>query len=132
MNSQANEKDSAGAWQLSLQSLLLIAVGIVVAITIAAVLIRQRESVIATIRNTLGPPLKSLHAPLDRALDAVPMSVAQGCTIGLFVAAAIFAWCMPRRYIYLGAPDQARWRDLRIWATLVLVPYMIIYYWLGI
>ena len=30
-------------------------------------------------------------------------------------------------YELLGAPDQAGWRDLRIWTALVLLPYIIIY-----
>jgi hypothetical protein len=27
----------------------------------------------------------------------------------------------------LGSPDQARWRDLRLWIPVILVPYLLIY-----
>lgn len=84
------------------------------------------------IRANLGPPLKRWHAPLDSFLSGLPMWTAQACAIGLFGLALLFAWLTPRRFIYLGAPDQARWRDLRIWATLVLIPYMLIYLMLGL
>lgn len=84
------------------------------------------------IRANIGPHLKRIHQPLDQFLDSLPMWVAQACAIGLFAAAAIFTWCLPRRFVYLGAPDNARWRDLRIWATLILVPYMVIYLILGL
>jgi hypothetical protein len=27
----------------------------------------------------------------------------------------------------LGSPDKARWRDLRLWVPILLVPYLLIY-----
>ena len=33
-------------------------------------------------------------------------------------------------FIYQGAPDQAKWRDLRIWAGSILLLQMGIYLWL--
>lgn len=84
------------------------------------------------VQQTLGPPLQRWHAPLDQFLSSLPMWTAQVCAIGLFLLGVIFAWSLPRQFVYLGAPDQARWRDLRIWATAVLVPYMAIYLLLGL
>lgn len=89
------------------------------------------EAIRAIMRDSLGPPLKSLHTPIDKWLASLPMSVALGCAVGLYVAAVIWVWTLRREFIYLGAPDQKKWRDLRIWATLVVVPYVLIYVFLG-
>jgi hypothetical protein len=35
-----------------------------------------------------------------------------------------------RSYIYAGAPDQARWRDLRWWIPWLLGPYLFLYLFL--
>ncbi len=83
------------------------------------------------IRADLGPPLRSLEAPLDRWLSSLPMGVAQAAVISLFLVVGCWVWTLRRSYVYLGAPSQARWRDLRIWATLLLLPYVAVYYLLG-
>jgi len=83
------------------------------------------------IRDTLGPPLKSLHQPIDQWLGSLPMSVALACAIGLFVLAGIWVWTLRSDFIFRGAPDRRRWRDLRIWSMLVLLPYITIYLLLG-
>ena len=89
------------------------------------------ESTKESIRDVLGPVLKPLHAPLDAWLGSLPMWVAMACAIGLFVVAGIWVWCLPRAFVYRGAPDNRWWRDLRIWATVVLLPYIGIYLLLG-
>jgi len=38
----------------------------------------------------------------------------------IMVGIAIWAASRPRKYIYEGAPNNARWRDLRIWAVLLM------------
>lgn len=78
-------------------------------------------------RENVAPHLKSLLAPLDAFIDSLPMWVGTACAIGLFVIVGLWALTLPRKYIYLGAPDEAGWRDLRIWTWLVLLPYIIIY-----
>jgi len=83
------------------------------------------------IRDTLGPPLKSLHEPIDQWLGSLPMSVAMACAIGLFVLAGMWVWTLRADFIFRGAPDRSRWRDLRIWSMIVLLPYIAIYLLLG-
>ena len=83
------------------------------------------------IRDTIGPPLKSLHGPVDEWLGSLPMSVAIGCAIGLFTVAGIWVWTLKREFIFRGAPDQQWWRDLRLWSMLVLLPYVAVYLLLG-
>jgi len=83
------------------------------------------------IRSNLGPPLKSLHEPIDNWLGSLPMWVAMACAIGLFVLAGIWVWTLRDDFIFRGAPDRSRWRDLRIWSMVVLLPYIMIYLLLG-
>ena len=45
----------------------------------------------------------------------------------LFLIILIAAWMIPRDFIFQGAPDEKPWRDLRIWATLLIVLQGIIY-----
>jgi hypothetical protein len=133
MHSPGSGKNGNSRPRLSAGGLILSLVAACLAVAAGAAL-RQFgwDHLKIAVRTGLGPPLKALHGPLDRLLDSLPMWVAQACAISLFVLAGLFAWCLPRRFVYLGAPDHARWRDLRIWATLVLVPYVLIYYFLGL
>ena len=85
----------------------------------------------AALRNTLGPPLKLLQEPIDAWLGSLPMWIAIACAVGLYVIALIWTWLLPREFIFRGAPDQKEWRDLRIWATVVILPYIAVYWWLG-
>jgi hypothetical protein len=89
------------------------------------------ENVDTFLRENFGPPLKSLHEPIDAWLGSLPMSVAMICAIGLYVIAVIWVWTLPKEFVFRGAPDQKPWRDLRVWATVVTIPYVIIYLWLG-
>ena len=82
-------------------------------------------------RNRLGPHLKSIQQPIDEWLGQLPMSVAMVCCIGLFAVALLWVWTLKRDFIFRGAPGAERWRDLRIWATLVVIPYILVYLWWG-
>ena len=108
-------------------AILLAALGLSVLLS-DSVFRRRRE---LGIRATLGPVLKPLHEPIDNWLGSLPMSVAMACAIGLFAAAAIWVWCLKREFVFRGAPDRRWWRDLRIWATIVLLPYIGVYLLLG-
>ncbi|MFQ6038836.1 MAG: hypothetical protein ACE5LV_09495 [Candidatus Aminicenantales bacterium] len=44
-----------------------------------------------------------------------------------FAGMALWAWFRPKSYIYRGAPDRRRWRDLRLWATLLLGIQVVLY-----
>ena len=78
-------------------------------------------------KSNVAPHLKALLTPLDQLIDTLPLWVGTACAIGLFVIVGIWALTLKRSYIYLGAPDQAAWRDLRIWTIIVLLPYIIVY-----
>ena len=89
------------------------------------------ESLGNFIRQALGPPIKALHQPIDDWLGSLPMSTALACAIGLFVVAGIWVWTLRTEFIFRGAPGRRWWCDLRIWATLVLLPYIGIYLLFG-
>jgi hypothetical protein len=44
-----------------------------------------------------------------------------------FVGMIVWTWFRPRKYIYEDSPDKNRWRDLRIWAT-VLLGIQVVFY----
>ena len=89
------------------------------------------DSPVEWLRQNLGPHLKKVQEPIDEWLGTLPMEVAMFCAIGLFVVAVVWVWTLRRDFIFRGAPDRAPWRDLRVWATLVVVPYVLVYLWLG-
>ena len=50
------------------------------------------------------------------------------CFLAFFVAVAVFAVSQDRDYVYLGAPDRRRWRDLRLWALAILAVQATLYW----
>lgn len=85
------------------------------------------ETLSQWLRDWVAPPLQALLAPLDRWLDGLPAWAGPACAVALFVLAGACVLFLKREFIYRGAPDQARWRDLRIWALLALLPYIAVY-----
>lgn len=85
------------------------------------------ESMRQAFRDRMGPPLKSLQTPIDDWLGGLPMWVALTSAVGLYVVALVWVWFLRRDFVFRGAPDNSWWRDLRIWATLVTIPYVIVY-----
>lgn len=83
------------------------------------------------VQQTIGPPLKSLHTPLDDVLSSLSLNSAKVVVLAFFALAGAWVLSLPRSFVYLGAPDQARWRDLRWWAVIVLIPYGLVYLWMG-
>ncbi len=71
-----------------------------------------------------GPPL---HDVIDRWLLAIPIAWARFVVVAMFALAAVWVLSLKRDYVYLGAPDTSRWRDLRLWTVVFLIPYIIVY-----
>ncbi len=84
-----------------------------------------------SLRERLGPPLKAVHVPIDEWLGQLPMTVAVASAVGLYVIALVWVWFLRRDFIFRGAPDGHWWRDLRVWATVVVLPYIAIYLFFG-
>lgn len=45
----------------------------------------------------------------------LPMGVVKYIVLLAFIVPLVFALILPRQYIYLGAPDQKKWRNLKWW-----------------
>ena len=39
----------------------------------------------------------------------------------IFLGGIVWTWFRPKSFIFEEAPDNKRWRDLRIWITIVMV-----------
>ena len=98
-------------------------------------LVERIDAIVVTLdtflRENFGPPLKALHEPIDAWLGSLSMNVAMACALGLYAIAVVWVWTLPREFVFRGAPDQKPWRDLRVWATLVVIPYVAVYLLLG-
>ncbi len=82
------------------------------------------------LESTLVPLLQLFMEPLNRALSQIPAPVWR-ITVCLFLLAGS-GWVLflSREFIYRGSPSRARWRDLRLWIPLLLIPYLWIYLFL--
>jgi|GEM_PF-401950 len=92
---------------------------------------KQLDRLSEWLTTTIAPPLKDIQQPIDVWLGGVPMTVAMACCLGLFFVALVWVWLLKRDFVFRGAPDGAWWRDLRVWATGVVIPYMVVYYLFG-
>jgi hypothetical protein len=60
-------------------------------------------------------------------LFSIPLFWGKIFAVIFFVGMAVWAWFRPRKYIYEDSPDDKRWRDLRIWATVLLSLQVVLY-----
>lgn len=60
-------------------------------------------------------------------LAGLPLVWGKIIAIVAFFGIAIWAWKRPRGFIFQGAPDSARWRDLRLWASILMAIQIVIY-----
>ncbi len=57
----------------------------------------------------------------------LPVAWANYLSIFGFLCLAGLVWLIPRHRVYAEAPDQAKWRDIRIWATVLICVQLILY-----
>lgn len=57
----------------------------------------------------------------------LPLGWAKFIVILAFVAPWIFAMTLKQTYLYQGASDTARWRNLKVWVTVIVVIQIAIY-----
>lgn len=72
--------------------------------------------------------LRATLGTLDAGLGAIPLGAARWCALALLVVPVVLLARARREWIYLGAPDGHRLRDLRLWAALVTLPYAVLYF----
>jgi hypothetical protein len=71
--------------------------------------------------------LRATLGTLDAALGAIPLGAARWFALALLVVPVAVAARARRDWIFAGAPDRRRARDLRVWAALVTLPYALLY-----
>jgi len=59
-------------------------------------------------------------------VQGLPVAWAHGLTVVLFLALLAGCWLIPRRQVIADAPDE-RWRDLRLWASALIVVQLGLY-----
>ena len=57
----------------------------------------------------------------------LPVAWANYLSILGFLFLAVVVWVIPRKIIYQEAPDNSRWRDIRIWASVLITMQLILY-----
>jgi hypothetical protein len=60
-------------------------------------------------------------------LSGLPLWWGKVIAVVFFVGIAVWAWRRPRSYIYQDAPGDHRWRDLRVWASVLMVIQCLLY-----
>ena len=48
--------------------------------------------------------------------------------LGFFLLLIVGVYSLPRNYIFRGSPTQSRWRDLRLWALLLVLLHAYVYW----
>lgn len=46
----------------------------------------------------------------------------------MFIGVVIWYFFYPRTEVYKGAPDKAKWRDVRLWAIILMAIQVLLYY----
>jgi hypothetical protein len=60
-------------------------------------------------------------------LSGIPLPVAKWFVLLAFFGPLLFAFSLPRKYIYQGAQDQAPWRNLKVWVLLLVGAQVAVY-----
>lgn len=58
----------------------------------------------------------------------LPIGLVTLFAMALFASIGIACWTLGREQAFMDAPDRNRWRDLRIWATLIVLVQLGLYY----
>ncbi|MDE2656515.1 MAG: hypothetical protein OSB61_03530 [Verrucomicrobiota bacterium] len=85
------------------------------------------EKITFILEQNLVPLLKPAFDLFHSVIDQLPPPVWRFSICAYLVLGTIWALFLSKDYVLLGSPDQARWRDLRLWIPVILVPYLLIY-----
>jgi hypothetical protein len=71
----------------------------------------------------------TIAAHLMAGLTSLPLAAVKIGSIALLLALAGWGLSLSRDYAFAGAPDRTWWRDVRVWAVVVIVleiiPYLV-------
>ena len=65
--------------------------------------------------------------PIQEWLPTLPASWAVVVSIIMILGTIGWCWYRSKNFIFQGAIDNKNWRDLRVWATVLLIVMIIIY-----
>ena len=85
------------------------------------------EQITLFLERNLVPLLKPAFDLFHSLIDQLPPPVWRFSICSYLVFGTIWVLFLSRDYVLLGSPDQARWRDLRLWIPVLLIPYLLIY-----
>ena len=57
----------------------------------------------------------------------LPLEWAYYLSIFGFLCLFVVIWLIPKKAVFEDAPDQSRWRDLRLWAAVLIAFQLVIY-----
>jgi hypothetical protein len=77
--------------------------------------------------STIVPWLKLGLDPWHALLNALPSPVWRLAVCLYLLVGSLWVIALRRQFVYAGAPDHARWRDLRLWIPFLLIPYLLVY-----
>ena len=60
-------------------------------------------------------------------LSEIPLGWVKVIVMFLFLVLVIWAWLIPKEYIFSESPNRKIWRDLRIWTTIAVITEAFIY-----
>ena len=60
-------------------------------------------------------------------LATLPLEWANYLSIIGFLCLFVLVWLIPQQAVYEDAPDQSRWRDIRLWATVLIAIQLFLY-----
>ena len=65
--------------------------------------------------------------PWCSAVAELPVWWANVISALIFVGIGVAVFLVPKSQVLRGAPDNARWRDIRLWAVALVIVQLVIY-----
>ncbi|MBC8243149.1 MAG: hypothetical protein H8E20_02030 [Verrucomicrobia bacterium] len=85
------------------------------------------EKLTLFLEQNLVPLLKPSVDAFHAVIDPLPPPVWRFSICAYLVLGTVWVLFLRKDYVLRGSPDAARWRDLRLWIPVLLVPYLLIY-----
>jgi len=60
-------------------------------------------------------------------LAEMPINIARFFVLLAFIIPLVFAFVLPKAYVYLGSQDQKKWRNLKWWILVLVLIQVTIY-----
>lgn len=83
--------------------------------------------IVANITLVLAVVVVFFVGPIQTWLAHLSLTWATILSIATFVVTIFWAWLRSKEFILLGSPDNKTWRDLRVWAVILMVVMIAIY-----